>query len=317
MSSPGKNKMFGLIGAAGFVAPRHMEAIQTNGQNLVTSLDPSDNVGVLDRYFPEAHFFTEFERFDRHLDKRRRMGSGIDYLSICSPNYLHDSHIRFGLRSGAHVICEKPLVLNPWNLDALSAMEKESDKSVYSILQLRLHPSIIALKAKVENSPADQYFEVDLTYIAARGNWYHASWKADLSKSGGIITNLGIHFFDTLLWIFGPMKESKLFVYEKDRASGYLELERARIRWFLSTDVRTLPPSEAEKERKTLRTMRVDTEMVDFSQGFEDLHIRSYAEILSGNGFGLEENRPAIELCHHVRNQDLSYLNECAHPFIG
>ena len=317
MSSPDKNKLFGLIGAAGFVAPRHMEAIQTNGQNLVASLDPSDNVGVLDRYFPEAHFFTEFERFDRHLDKRRRMGSGIDYLSICSPNYLHDSHIRFGLRSGAHVICEKPLVLNPWNLDALSAMEKESDKSVYSILQLRLHPSIIALKSMVKNSPADHTFEVDLTYVAARGNWYHASWKADLSKSGGIITNLGIHFFDTLLWIFGPMKESKLFVYEKDRASGYLELNRARIKWFLSTDVRTLPPSKAEKDRKTLRTMRVDNKMVDFSQGFEDLHIRSYAEILSGNGFGLEENRPAIELCHHVRNQKLSPLNDCAHPLIG
>lgn len=316
MSKPAKNRLFGLIGAAGFVAPRHMEAIQANSQKLVASLDPSDNVGVLDRYFPEAHFFTEFERFDRHLDKRRRTGLGIDYLSICSPNYLHDSHIRFGLRSGAHVICEKPLVLNPWNLDALNAMEKESDKSVYSILQLRLHPSIIALKSMVENSPTDQAFEVDLTYIAARGNWYHASWKADLSKSGGIITNLGIHFFDTLLWIFGPMKESELYVYERDRASGYLQLQRARIRWFLSTDVRTLPPAKAEKDRKTLRTMRVDNKMVDFSQGFEDLHIRSYAEILSGNGFGLEENRPAIELCHHVRNQALSPLNDCAHPLI-
>ena len=317
MSRPDKNRLFGLIGAAGFVAPRHMEAIQANGQKLVASLDPSDNVGVLDRYFPEAHFFTEFERFDRHLDKRRRTGAGIDYLSICSPNYLHDSHIRFGLRSSAHVICEKPLVLNPWNLDALNAMEKESDKSVYSILQLRLHPSIIALKTMVENSLSDQTFDVDLTYIAARGNWYHASWKADLSKSGGIITNLGIHFFDTLLWIFGPMKESELFVYEGDRASGYLELQRARIKWFLSTDVRTLPPSKAEEDRKTLRTMRVDNNMVDFSQGFEDLHIRSYADILSGNGFGLEENRPAIELCHHVRNQSLSPLNECAHPLIG
>jgi UDP-N-acetyl-2-amino-2-deoxyglucuronate dehydrogenase len=317
MSSPDKNKLFGLIGAAGFVAPRHMEAIQFNGQKLVASLDPSDNVGVLDRYFPEAHFFTEFERFDRHLDKRRRTGSGIDYLSICSPNYLHDSHIRFGLRSGAHVICEKPLVLNPWNLDALGAMERESDKSVYSILQLRLHPSIIALNSMVENSPVDHTFDVELTYIAARGNWYHASWKADLSKSGGIITNLGIHFFDTLLWIFGPMKESKLFVYDNDRASGYLELKRARIKWFLSTDVRTLPPSDIEMGRKTLRTMRVDTKMVDFSQGFEDLHIRSYAEILSLNGFGLEENRPAIELCHHVRNQKLSPLNDCAHSLIG
>jgi UDP-N-acetyl-2-amino-2-deoxyglucuronate dehydrogenase len=316
MSSPDKNKLFGLIGAAGFVAPRHMEAIQANGQKLVASLDPSDNVGVLDRYFPEAHFFTEFERFDRHLDKRRRTGAGIDYLSICSPNYLHDSHIRFGLRSGAHVICEKPLVLNPWNLDALSAMEKESDKSVYSILQLRLHPSIIALKSMVENRPTDQTFEVDLTYIAARGNWYHASWKADLSKSGGIITNLGIHFFDTLLWIFGSMKESELFVYERDRASGYLELNRARIKWFLSTDVQALPPSKTEEDRKTLRTMRVDNKMVDFSQSFEDLHIRSYADILSGNGFGLEENRPAIELCHHVRNQKLSPLTECAHPLI-
>lgn len=317
MSRPDKNKLFGLIGAAGFVAPRHMEAIQANDQTLVASLDPSDNVGVLDRYFSEAHFFTEFERFDRHLDKRRRTGAGIDYLSICSPNYLHDSHIRFGLRSGSHVICEKPLVLNPWNLDALSAMEKESDKSVYSILQLRLHPSIIALKSMVENSPTDHTFEVDLTYIAARGNWYHASWKADLSKSGGIITNLGIHFFDTLLWIFGPMKESELFVYEKDRASGYLELQHARIKWFLSTDIRTLPRSIAEKDRKTLRNMRVDNKMVDFSQGFEDLHIRSYSDILSGNGFGLEENRPAIELCYHVRNQKLSPVNDYAHPLIG
>lgn len=311
-----KRHRFGLIGAAGFVAPRHMQALLETGQELMAAYDPYDGVGVIDRYFPDAHFFTEFERFDRHLDKRRRRGEALEYLSICSPNYLHDSHIRFGLRSGAHVVCEKPLVLNPWNLDAIEAMEHESERRVYSILQLRYHPAIQQLRKQIQSAPSDHVFKVRLTYLTARGRWYYASWKADESKSGGVATNLGIHFFDVLQYLFGTAKSSTLHLRSHDRASGVLELPRAEVQWFLSTDLRTLPEDLRNEGWRTYRAMEVDEQQVDFSQGFEDLHTVSYQEILSGRGFGLEENRPAIELCHRIRHQALQQADDRRHPLV-
>lgn len=236
-------KKFALIGAAGYVAPRHMKAIKETGNDLTAALDPNDSVGIIDSYFPNADFFTEFERFDRHVDKQRRKGAKIDYVSICSPNYLHDAHIRFALRNNASAICEKPLVLNPWNIDGLEAIEAESDARVYNILQLRLHPSLIALKNQVEQQNLDRKYEIDLTYITSRGNWYFTSWKGYPEKSGGIATNIGIHFYDMLIWIFGNVQENVVHLLEHDKSAGYLELEKARVRWFLSVDETTLPKS--------------------------------------------------------------------------
>jgi UDP-N-acetyl-2-amino-2-deoxyglucuronate dehydrogenase len=256
----------------------------------------------MDAYFPEASFFTEFERFDRHLEKLQRQGIKIDYLSVCSPNYLHDAHIRFGLRLGADVICEKPLTLNPWNIDALAEMTQETGKQVYNILQLRLHPSIVALKKTVTESPADALFEVDLTYITSRGHWYYASWKGDTSKSGGIATNIGVHFFDMLTWVFGAVKTSKVHQHNHDRAAGFLELEKARVRWFLSINADTLPAEVQAKNGRTYRSLRIGGQAFEFSDGFTDLHTQSYQAILGGGGFTLEEARPAIELVHHIRN---------------
>ncbi|MBL7810364.1 MAG: Gfo/Idh/MocA family oxidoreductase [Saprospiraceae bacterium] len=303
---------FALIGAAGYVAPRHLKAIRDTGNELVAAFDPADSVGVLDSYFPETSFFTEFERFDRHLDKIRRNGQGVDYVSICSPNYLHDAHIRFGLRNGAHVICEKPLVLNPWNVEALKANEQESGKRVSTILQLRLHPSIIALREKVQSGQKAQKHEVDLSYITSRGSWYYTSWKGDVQKSGGIATNIGIHFFDMLSWIFGPVVQNLVHVHTHDRAAGYLEFEKARVRWFLSINAQTLP--EAAAGKRTYRAITIDGESLEFSEGFTDLHTLSYQDILAGNSFGLDDALPAIQLAHDIRTATPLGLQGDYHP---
>jgi UDP-N-acetyl-2-amino-2-deoxyglucuronate dehydrogenase len=308
-------KTFALIGAAGFVAPRHLKAIKDTGNMLVTAFDKFDSVGVMDSYFPEADFFTEFERFDRHIDKIRRKGNPVDYVSICSPNYLHDAHIRFGLRSGANVICEKPLVLNPWNIDGLVEIEKETGKRVNNILQLRLHPSIIALKERIANSPADKVFDVDLAYITSRGKWYNSSWKGDLSKSGGIATNIGVHFFDMLIWIFGAVKENIVHVHEENTAAGYLELEKARVRWFLSTEYEVIPETIRLAGKRTYRSLQMEGEEIEFSDGFTDLHTRSYEHILAGEGFGLAEAYHSIETVHHIRNARPK-LTDSYHPLV-
>jgi UDP-N-acetyl-2-amino-2-deoxyglucuronate dehydrogenase len=294
-------KNFALIGAAGFIAPRHLKAIKDTGNNLVAAMDKFDSVGIIDSYFPHADFFTEFERFDRHIDKLKRQGNKVDYVSICSPNYLHDSHIRFALRQHADAICEKPLVLNPWNVEALEEIEKETGKKVFTILQLRLHPAIIKLREEVLTDRTNKIFDVDLTYITSRGMWYHHSWKGDESKSGGIATNIGIHFFDMLLWIFGDLKKIEIDKHEADHASGYLEMSRAKIKWFLSINEDHLPKSVKENGKRTFRSLRMDNREIEFSDGFTDLHTLSYQEILKGNGFGLKDAKPSIELAHQIR----------------
>ncbi|MFM7193188.1 MAG: Gfo/Idh/MocA family protein [Bacteroidota bacterium] len=295
-------KKFAIIGVAGYIAPRHLMAIRDTGNKLIAALDRSDTVGVMDSYFPEADFFTEFERFDRHIDKLRRQGEQIDYVSICSPNYLHDSHIRFALRHGADAICEKPLVLNPWNVDALAEIEQETGRRVYNILQLRHHPAIIGLREKVKSGPADKVYDVDLTYMTSRGNWYHISWKGDVSKSGGITTNIGIHFFDMLIWVFGQVKGLEVFELTDDTASGFIELERARVRWTLSIDYARIPEQVRAQGKRTYRSLQMDGEEIEFSDGFTELHTRSYQSILNGEGFGLQEARPCIELAYRIRN---------------
>ena len=301
-------KKFALIGAAGYVAPRHMKAIQATDNQLVAAMDKFDSVGILDSYFPNTHFFTEFERFDRHVDKLRRKGTPIDYLSICTPNYLHDAHIRFGLRSQADVICEKPLVLNPWNVEALATIEKETNRSIYTILQLRHHPSIIELKNRIEqeisnnSNNTNKKYDIDLTYITSRGNWYQQSWKGGLDKSGGIATNIGIHFFDMLLWIFGKVKENHIHIHQAEKAAGFLELENARVRWFLSINENDLPSTIKQKGQRTFRSIAVDGKEMEFSKGFTDLHTVSYAEILNGNGFGIKQAQASIQLVHDIRN---------------
>jgi UDP-N-acetyl-2-amino-2-deoxyglucuronate dehydrogenase len=310
-------KNFGLIGTAGYIAPRHLRAIKETNNNLVAALDPSDSVGVIDQFFPNAAFFVEFERFDRHLDKlNRELKQPLDYLSICTPNYLHDSHIRMALRCGANAICEKPLVLNPWNLDALQQIEKESDKQVHTILQLRLHPSIIALKQKIEKAPKNKKFDVDLTYLTSRGSWYYASWKGDVQKSGGIATNIGIHFFDMLTWVFGAVKENIVHLHEHDRASGYMELQNARVRWFLSINEETLPAEIRAKGQRTYRSISVDGEEIEFSDGFFDLHTSSYENILKGSGFGLEDARTSVEIVHEIRNKIITPGGSQKHPLV-
>ncbi len=295
-------KNFALIGAGGYIAPRHMKAIKDTGNNLIAALDKNDSVGILDSYFPEADFFTEFERFDRHLEKLKRQGKKIDFVSVCSPNYLHDAHIRFGLRIGADVICEKPIVLNPWNIEALQEIEKETGNRVFSILQLRLHPAIIALKEKIDSGPKDKKYTVDLQYITSRGHWYHTSWKGDMSKSGGIATNIGVHFFDMLMWIFGPVKENTVNMHSQVTASGKLELEKATVNWMLSIDVNTLPEAVKAAGKRTFRTLTIDGDAFEFSEGFTELHTTSYANIIAGKGFPLTENLRAIELVHEIRN---------------
>lgn len=294
-------KKFALIGAAGYIAPRHLIAIRDTHNDLLAALDKFDSVGILDSYFPQAHFFTEFERFDRHIDKLKRKGMQIDYVSICTPNYLHDSHIRFALRNHADAICEKPLVLNPWNVEALAEIEKETGNRVNNILQLRLHPSIIALKKRVEESPGDKVFDLDLTYITSRGNWYFNSWKGDIDESGGIGTNIGIHFFDMLIWIFGSVRQNIVHLIEEDSAAGMLHLQKARVRWFLSVNYNNLPEEVKKQNKRTYRTIIMDGNEIEFSEGFGDLHTRSYEEILRGNGFGLADALPSIQLAHDIR----------------
>jgi UDP-N-acetyl-2-amino-2-deoxyglucuronate dehydrogenase len=295
-------KNFALIGAGGYIAPRHMKAIKDTGNNLLAALDKHDSVGILDSYFPQADFFTEFERFDRHLEKQKRQGTKTDYVSVCSPNYLHDAHIRFGLRIGADVICEKPVVLNPWNIDALMEMEKETGQKIYTILQLRLHPAIIALKEKIAAAPAGKKYAIDLRYITSRGNWYYTSWKGDIQKSGGIATNIGVHFFDMLLWIFGDVKENNVTKHTADTASGNLVLQRANVNWMLSIDANTLPNDIKASGKRTFRTLSIDGEEFEFSEGFTELHTKSYEEIIKGNGFGVGETKEAIQLVHDIRN---------------
>ncbi|MEX2369790.1 MAG: Gfo/Idh/MocA family oxidoreductase [Bacteroidales bacterium] len=309
------SKNFTLIGIAGYIAIRHVKAIKETGNNLVAALDKFDSVGFVDSYFPEADFFVEFERFDRHIAKLNRIGKQIDYVSICSPNYLHDSHIRFALRSGADAICEKPLVLNPWNIDALLDYENETGRKVYNILQLRLHPSIIELREKIKNGPPDKIYDVDLSYITSRGKWYHYSWKGDVHKSGGIATNIGVHFFDMLTWIFGDVKENVVHLLKDNKAAGFLQLENARVRWYLSIDENDLPPEFRVQGQRTYRSITVNGEEIEFSGGFTDLHTLSYQEIIAGNGYGVECARNSIQTVYNIRNAEQKGLKGNYHPF--
>lgn len=308
-------RSFALIGAAGFVAPRHLRAIKETGGTLEAALDRSDSVGVIDSYFPEARFFTEFERFDRHIDRMRRRGDQIDYVSICSPNYLHDAHVRFALRSHADAICEKPLVLNPWNVDGLAEMEQDTGQRVFTILQLRLHPAIVALRDFVAAEPAGKVHDVDLTYITSRGRWYQTSWKGDETKSGGIATNIGVHFYDMLGFVFGALRENVVHYRAADCASGYLEYERARVRWFLSINARHLP-EDVVHGKTTYRSITVDGKEIEFSEGFADLHVASYEHILAGRGFRLAEVRPSIETVAAIRTIALAPRDAEQHPFL-
>lgn len=296
-------KNFALIGAAGYIAPRHMKAIKETGNILTAALDPFDSVGIIDSYFPDCDFFLEPERFDRHLDKLRRIGNGkqIDFVSICSPNYLHDAHIRLALRNQAHAICEKPLVLNPWNVEALIALEKETQKNIYTILQLRYHPAIIELKKYVSEGSKQKIYDIKLTYITSRGNWYYRSWKGNIEKSGGIATNIGVHFFDMLTWIFGDVKENVVFEHNQSKASGFLKLTNANINWKLSIDSDDLPEQAKEKSQFTWRSITVDGKEIEFSGGFTDLHTVSYQKILSGKGYRPSDTLQSIQIVHDIR----------------
>jgi UDP-N-acetyl-2-amino-2-deoxyglucuronate dehydrogenase len=312
-------KNFALIGAAGYIAPRHMKAIKDTGNDLIAAMDKNDSVGVIDSYFPNADFFTEFERFDQHLDNLKRNGKAIDYVGITSPNYLHDSHIKFALRSGAHAICEKPLVLNPWDIDALEVIEKESGCHVYNILQLRLHPSIVALKAKVQAELAenpDKIYDIDLTYLTSRGQWYFESWKGDINKSGGIATNIGVHFYDMLTWIFGAVKENIVHANQDDVAAGSLQLAHANVKWFLSINYDYVPEDIKAAGQRTYRSITVNGDEIEFSGGFTDLHTISYQHILNDGGFGLNEARGSIETVHDIRVATPQGLTGDFHPFL-
>jgi len=309
-------KNFGIIGVAGYIATRHLHAIKETGNNLLASLDRFDSVGRLDSYFPESDFFVEFERFDRHFDKLKRTGTKIDFVSICSPNYLHDSHIRFALRHHAEAICEKPIVLNPWNVDALQEIENETGHRIYTILQLRLHPKLQELKEKIRTGPKDKIYDVDLSYITSRGNWYSISWKGDIQKSGGVATNIGIHFFDMLSWIFGSSKTNVVHLSDPHKAAGYLELENARVRWFLSLDFNDIPDSVKATGKRTYRSITVNGEEIEFSEGFADLHTLSYKEILSGNGFGLKDARPSVDTAYIIRNATPVGIKGDYHPIL-
>ncbi len=309
-----ETKNFAIIGVAGYIAVRHLKAIKETGNILLAALDKFDSVGFIDSYFPDADFFVEFERFDRHIDMLKRSGKKVDYVSICSPNYLHDSHIRFALRNGVDAICEKPLVLNPWNIDALKSFEEETGQKVYNILQLRLHPSILALKKRIDEGPKNKIYDIDLSYITSRGKWYHYSWKGDEHKSGGIATNIGVHFFDMLTWIFGGVKTNTVQILKNDKAAGYLELEKARVRWFMSIDYEDVPAQYKAKGQRTFRSITVDGAELEFSGGFTDLHTQTYQSILQGNGYGLEDARPSIETVFSIRNASPVGLKGEVHP---
>jgi UDP-N-acetyl-2-amino-2-deoxyglucuronate dehydrogenase len=320
MNDVASPRNFALIGAAGYIAPRHMKAIRDTGNRIVAAVDKSDSVGILDSFSFDVAFFTEFERFDRYAEKLRRQGwdKRIHYTSICSPNYLHDAHVRFSLRIGADAICEKPLVLNPWNLDALAELEQESGKRIYNILQLRVHPSIIALREKIRQAPAGKKYAIDLTYITSRGNWYFASWKGDISKSGGVATNIGVHFFDMLIWVFGDVRHHEVHLADSRKMAGFLNLEKAEVRWFLSTGKEDLPAMATQEGKTTYRSITVDGEEFEFSGGFTDLHTVIYRGILAGHGFGLEETRPSINLVYKLRNSvPVRGDSSRAHPFLN
>ena len=308
-------KKFTLIGAAGYIAPRHMKAIKETDNELIAALDNFDSVGIIDSYFPNADFFVEFERFDRHIEKLKyEKGIHIDYTSVCTPNYLHDAHIRMALRRGSDAICEKPLVLNPWNIDKLANVENETNKKIWNVLQLRTHPSIVELKRKIANGLQDKIYDVDLTYLTSRGHWYYTSWKGDVSKSGGIATNIGVHFYDMLSWVFGSVKENTVHIHTHDRASGYLEFEKARVRWFLSINFDLIPENIKNQGQRTYRSITIENEELEFSGGFEDLHTKSYEEILNGNGFGIQETRQAIEIVCDIRHASPVGLKGEYHP---
>lgn len=307
-------KSFAIIGVGGYIAPRHLKAIKDTGNTLVSAYDKTDSVGIMDSYFPKTSFFTEQELFDRHNTKLRDEGKQIDYVSVCTPNYLHDAHTRYGLRLGADVICEKPVVINPWNIDALEKVEERTGCHAYTILQLRLHEKIAALKKKIEEGPKDKIYDVDLTYITSRGYWYYTSWKGDINKSGGIATNIGVHFYDMLQWIFGTVQKNIVHVASHDRVAGYLELKQARVRYFLSINAETLPDHAVEGEKRTYRTITIDGEAFEFSQGFTELHTKSYEEILAGRGFGIEEARSCIQTVYEIRNATPIGLRGDYHP---
>ncbi len=309
-------KNFAIIGAAGFIAPRHLKAIKDTNNTLIAALDRHDCVGIMDSYFPDADFFTEYERFDRHIDKLKRTGKKIDYVSICTPNYLHDSHIRFALRQQAQAICEKPIVLNPWNIDALQEIETETGLKINNILQLRHHEAICNLKQKIDIEQADKIYDIDLTYITSRGKWYQHSWKGDIQKSGGVATNIGVHFFDMLIWIFGEVKQNIVHLQEFNKAAGYLELKNARIRWFLSIDYNDIPEIIKNKGQRTFRNITIEGQELEFSEGFTDLHTISYQHILNNQGFGLSEVRPSIETVYNIRNSKPIGLKGEFHSFL-
>lgn len=310
---------FALVGAAGFVAPRHMKAVRDTGNKLVAATDPHDSVGVLDAHFPSARFFTEIERFDRHLEKLRREApeTAVDYVSICSPNYLHDAHVRLALRVGAHAICEKPLVINPWNLDQLKQIEDEHQRRIYTVLQLRLHPRLLELKRKIESERGGEKHDVTLAYITRRGQWYDSSWKGDISRSGGVSMNIGIHFFDMLMWLYGTVERTEVHVRQDRRMAGWIELERARVRWFLSINEQDLPAEIRDRGGFAHRSITADGQEIDMSEGFGDLHTRVYEDILADGGFGIDDARPAIDLVYHIRNDAIVETTTNVHPLLA
>lgn len=312
------SKNFAITGVAGYIAPRHLKAIKDTGNTLVAAVDPNDSVGIIDSFFDNVRFFTEFERFDRHIDKLRRQDRGqqIDYVSICSPNYLHDAHARFALRVGADVICEKPVVLNPWNIDALQELERESGKHIYTVLQLRLLPSLLALKEKLQNQISGTKKDIRLTYITSRGHWYLVSWKGQIERSGGLTTNIGIHFFDLLIWLFGDVQYSEVHISQPTKTGGFLELKNARVRWLLSIDKTDLPEETRKKNKTTFRSITIDGEELEFSEGFTDLHTTVYKEVLAGRGFTLDDARPSVTLAHQIRNAVPTGMNANSHPWL-
>ena len=310
-------KKFAIVGVAGYIAVRHLRAIKETNNTLIAALDKFDNVGILDSYFPYADFFVEFERFDRHIDKLRRIGQKVDYISICTPNYMHDSQIRFALKNQADAICEKPVVLNPWNVDALMEIEIETGRKVNNIFQLRLHEDILNLKREFESGSKDKIYDIDLTYITSRGNWYFTSWKADIQKSGGVSTNIGVHFFDMLIWIFGKVEKNIVHVSDYNKAAGFLRLRNANVRWFLSVDFNDLPPEIKETGQRTYRSIEIDGKELEFSNGFTDLHTKNYELILKGDGVGLEEARSSIQVVYEIRNSDPIGVIGDYHPILG
>ncbi|MDP3278746.1 MAG: Gfo/Idh/MocA family oxidoreductase [Deltaproteobacteria bacterium] len=311
-------KNFALTGAGGYIAPRHLRAIRDTHNNLVAAMDPKDSVGVLDQYSFDVRFFTEFERFDRHLEKLRRAGESkrIHWLSICSPNYLHDAHCRLGLHVGADVICEKPLVINPWNLEPLRELEQETGRKIYTVLQLRVHPKLIALRERLLSEKSDRVHEVELTYITSRGAWYDVSWKGDVSKSGGVPTNIGVHFFDLLMWLFGEVEDTKIHLAAPRRTSGFIAFERAHVKWFLSVEQKDLPFVAEPGKKTTYRSITIDGEEIEFSEGFTDLHTVVYQEILAGRGYGIDAAQPAVELTYRLRTTETTAIDDTAHPLM-